>query len=55
MVEERLADAADVLRRLPETKVQGFYSVWPQYRYEFADLVGQEPPQLRLPPPRAAV
>lgn len=54
MVEERLAEAADVLKRLPPVKVQGYYSLWPRYIYEFADLVGQEPPQLRLPPPSAA-
>ncbi len=53
-VEERLVEAADVLKRLPEEKVQGYYSVWPQYIYEFADLVGQEPRQTRLPPPSAA-
>ncbi len=53
MVEERLVDAADVLKRLPEVKVQGYFSVWPQHLYEFSDLVGQEPPQLRLPPPSA--
>ena len=54
MVEERLADAADVLRRLPEVKVQGYFSLWPRYVYEFADLIGQEPQQLRLPPPPPA-
>jgi len=54
MVEERLAEAADVLKRLPSVKVQGYYSLWPRYIYEFADLVGQEPPQFRLPPPSAA-
>lgn len=54
MIEERMAEAAGVLRRLPPVKVQGYYSVWPRYIYEFADLVGQEPPQLRLPPPSAA-
>ncbi len=54
MVEERLADAADVLRRLPKVKVQGYFSLWPNYIYEFSDLVGQEPRQLRLPPPPPA-
>jgi len=27
MVEERLAEAADVLKRLPPVKVQGYYSL----------------------------
>jgi len=54
MVEERLAEAADVLKRLPPVRVQGYYSLWPRYIYEFADLVGQEPPEMRLPPPSAA-
>lgn len=54
LVEERLVEAADVLKRLPKVKVQGYYSLWPRYIHEFADLVGQEPPELGLPPPSAA-
>lgn len=54
MVEERLEEAADVMKRLPPVKVQGYYSLWPRYIYEFADLVGQEPPEMRLPAPSAA-
>jgi len=54
MVEERLEEAASVLERLPPVKIQGYYSVWPRYIYEFADLVGQEPREMRLPPPSAA-
>lgn len=54
MVEERLEEAANVMKRLPAVKVQGYYSLWPQYMYEFADLVGQEPTETRLPPPSAA-
>lgn len=51
MVEERLEEAANVMKRLPPVKVQGYYSLWPRYVYEFADLVGQDEPKLRLPPP----
>lgn len=51
MVEERLREAADVLRRLPEERIQGYFSTWPQIVHDFADLVGQEPPRLRRPPP----
>ena len=46
-VGERLAEAADVLKRLPDAKGQGYFSTWPQIVHEFADLVGQEPPRLR--------
>lgn len=50
-VEEQLIEAADVLKRLPEKKVQGYFSVWPDYTYEFGDLVGQEPETMKRPPP----
>lgn len=30
LVEERLVEAADTLRRLPERRVQGFLSAWPE-------------------------
>jgi hypothetical protein len=53
-VEERLIEAADVLKRLPDVKVQGYFSTWPQIVYEFSDLVGQEPAPLRRPPPPPA-
>jgi hypothetical protein len=39
-VEERLIEAADVMKRLPEVRVQGYFSVWPKIVYEFGDLVG---------------
>ena len=29
LVEERLVEAAGVLKRLPEEKVQGYFSAWP--------------------------
>jgi hypothetical protein len=54
MVEDRLLEAADVLNRLPNVGVGGFYAVWPTAMVEFADLVGQEPPKLRRPPPSPA-
>ena len=50
-VEARLREAADVMRRLPPVRVQGYYNLWPKIRHEFADLVGQEPPRLKRPPP----
>ena len=50
-VEARLHEAADVMQRLPEVRVQGYYSLWPKVLTEFSDLVGQEPPRLKRPPP----
>ncbi|WP_425067852.1 DUF6362 family protein [Reyranella sp.] len=54
MVEERLIEAAAVLRRLPAQRGQGYFSTWPQMKVEFSDLVGQTPEPMRLPPPTAA-
>jgi len=51
LVEERLSEAAAVLRRLPGTRIRGYFNTWPDYLYEFSDLVGQEPRQTSLPPP----
>lgn len=55
LVEDRLLDAAEVMKRLPAVSVQGYFNCWPAIVYDFADLVGQEPPRLRrpLPPPDA--
>jgi hypothetical protein len=51
MVEERLVEAADVMKRLPEVRVPGHFNTWPKILHEFADLVGQAPPHLKRPPP----
>lgn len=51
-VEERLEEAAAVMKRLPPVRVQGYFSAWPEVMHSFGDLVGQEP-QLKLPPPSA--
>jgi flavin-binding protein dodecin len=50
-VDERLAEAADVMRCLPRVRVQGFFSTWPAIAHDFADRVGQEPQRLRRPSP----
>jgi hypothetical protein len=55
LVEARLAEAALVLKRLPEVKVQGYFSTWPKIFYEFSDLVGQEPKPVRILPSPAAI
>lgn len=54
MVEQRLGEAADVMRRLPPVRVQGYFNTWPRALVEFADRVGQQPEPMRLPPPSAA-
>lgn len=54
LVEARLAEAAAVLKRLPEPRRLGYFNAWPEYRYEFAYLVGQEPRKTSLPPPSPA-
>ena len=50
LVEERLAEAASVLKRLPEPRRQGYFSVWPEVIHSFADKVGQEPKPMRVIP-----
>lgn len=54
LVEERFVEAAAVLRRLPGERIRGYFNTWPDYLYEFSDLVGQEPRQISLPPPSPA-
>lgn len=51
LVEERLVEAASVMKRLPNVRVPGYFNTWPKMLVEFADLVQQEPARLRLPPP----
>lgn len=55
LVEERLAEAASVLRRLPEPRRRGYFNVWPEITYTFADKVGQEPKPLKVIPSPAAI
>jgi hypothetical protein len=51
IVETRLEDAAQVMRRLPPVRVPGYFNTWPSMMVEFADCVGREPRPMRLPPP----
>ena len=53
MVEERLVEAAEILKRMPPVKVQGHFSLWPKIAPTFDDLVGQKP-QMRRPLPSPA-
>jgi hypothetical protein len=53
-VEQRLTEAADVLKRLPGHRVPGYFNTWPDMMIEFSDLVGQKPVPMRAPPPDPA-
>jgi hypothetical protein len=54
LVEARLAEAAFVLKRLPEPRRRGYFSTWPEIVHSFGDKVGQEPKPMRvLPSPQA--
>jgi hypothetical protein len=54
LVETRLEDAAQVMRRLPPVRVPGYFNTWPSMMVEFADCVGRETRPMRLPPPSTA-
>jgi hypothetical protein len=55
LVEERLSEAAFVLKRLPAERSRGYFNVWPQIVHDFADKVGQEPRPMRVLPSPAAI
>ena len=54
LVEAYLAEAADVLSRLPDTRVQGYVNTWPPMVREFWESYGMQDVVLRRPPPSAA-
>ena len=41
-VEARLAEAAWVLKHMPEPRLSGYFSTWPEIVQSFADKVEQE-------------
>ena len=53
-VEARLTDAADVLKRLPGARAQGYFNTWPDTMRSFGDMVGQALEPMRRPPPLPA-
>lgn len=55
LVEARLSEAAYVLKRLPEPRLSGYFSTWPDVVQSFADKVGQEPQPMRVLPTPAAI
>jgi hypothetical protein len=55
LVEQRLAEAASVLRQLPEPRRQGYFNTWPEIIHSLAGKVGQEPGPMRVLPSPAAI
>lgn len=54
-VEERLRSAARTLRRLPNLKVQGYFSTWPTIIREPLEILQMEPEPMRLQPSTADI
>jgi predicted DNA-binding protein (UPF0251 family) len=54
MVEARLEEAADTLRRLPRVKAQGYFNTWPTIIRDFWEAFGWHDAQARLGPPSPA-
>jgi hypothetical protein len=53
LVEAYLAEAADTLRRLPEKRVRGYFSSWPDIVLDACEAYGWEDAKTRLGPPTA--
>jgi hypothetical protein len=51
LVEERLAEAADTLIRLPSRKIQGYFGVWPQIKHDVSEIAEWEALAVRRGPP----
>ncbi len=49
-IEERLQSAARTLRRLPDTKVQGYFSTWPTIIREPLEILQMKPEPMRIRP-----
>ena len=54
LVETYMAEAADVLSRLPDPKLRGHVSSWPQFVRDYWEAYGMQDVVLRRPPPSAA-
>lgn len=54
-VEERLRSAVRTLRRLPNVKVQGYFSTWPTIIREPLEILQMEPEPLRITPSMADI
>ena len=54
MVEDRVVEAAAVLRKLPGPRVQGYFSTWPDIVLSAREIARQEPKPMKvLPSPQA--
>ena len=54
MVEERVMEAAWVLKKLPGPRVSGYFSTWPDIVLSAREIAAQEPRPMRvLPSPQA--
>jgi hypothetical protein len=54
MVEERITEAAAVLRRLPPVRVAGYFGTWPEIQRSQKEIAEGMPKPMRLPPPSTA-
>jgi hypothetical protein len=54
-VEERLRSVARTLRRLPNVKVQGYFSTWPTIIREPLEILQMEPEPMRITPSMADI
>ena len=49
-VEDRIHDAARTLRRLPEERVQGYFSTWPKIKRDEMEILQVEKERMRVRP-----
>jgi hypothetical protein len=49
-VEDRIHDAARTLRRLPEERVQGYFSTWPKIKRDEIEILQMEKEPMRVRP-----
>lgn len=49
-VEDRIHDAARTLRRLPEERVQGYFSTWPTIKRDEMEILQMEKESMRIRP-----
>ncbi len=54
LIEERMMEAADTLKRLPEERVRGFFGTWPPVIRDYWEAFGREDVRLRRGPPSPA-
>lgn len=51
MVAKRMEETAETMHRLPETRVQGYVSSWPEVLRQFCEAYGYDTPKVRMGPP----